>query len=482
MITRFATLLFGLAVLGGCAPNSIYRQHSQPGKSPVAITVDAKQRLILSQVESIMGTGKDKIAFRRFCAEPSPDAFSVLAQSASGGGSLGLDSTAKTLNAAIQAAFASSETGTTIPRTQTINMLREMMFRTCERYLSGAISKVEVPIIAIRDQRVMVSILAIEQLTGAVTPRPVIINASGSASTGQSTAEAMKLLAAARAELVAADEALAEANGEKSKADTATEVVGGCEALKKLDQPDSTKLAACTKAEGLVAAASEKREAASTFYKQQAALGKAGQGVSGASTTGSGTTSDPPQWSLAQATAVAGVATTVKEIVNKTFDQDETQFFCFKMISDPDVRDATKRAEDARQTAGPTVNDACLNYIVTRVDRDRQVKLNEAKSLGMTEPQFDSAVQRGEMMRNAQDTLVTFVKLCVMDPAKRAKLDAALKPEAQLNDYYPQFKAAIGTAAATKPDLVQVESFVRNLGYNNSVADAFSVLAETSCN
>jgi hypothetical protein len=63
-------------------------------------------------------------------------------------------------------------------------MLKEMMYRTCERYLNGQISELEYPIIAARDQRIMTSILAIEQLTGGVFQKPVVIGGGGNASAG----------------------------------------------------------------------------------------------------------------------------------------------------------------------------------------------------------------------------------------------------------------------------------------------------------
>ncbi|RYE00645.1 MAG: hypothetical protein EOP61_13405, partial [Sphingomonadales bacterium] len=207
MIRRIGLVASLLLALSACS-GAIHKETRLRGNDPVAITVDARQRLILSQwdpYETSAAPGEVKPVFRRYCAEPSPDMFTVLGVAASGSGTLGLDSDAKTLNAALQAAFSSSETGTTIPRTQTINMLREMMFRTCERYLSGAISKAQFQTIAARDQRIMVSILAIEQLTGSITPPPVIINSSGNASTGFDPTELSETLTALHTKSVEAE-------------------------------------------------------------------------------------------------------------------------------------------------------------------------------------------------------------------------------------------------------------------------------------
>jgi ABC-type uncharacterized transport system auxiliary subunit len=137
-----ATSLFAAAVLvalAGCSANhhSIYRH--QVVEAPSLTVVDAKQRAILSAAPK---TGKVAENLR-FCAEPSPDVFAVIAQALSAGGSFGQNGDPKTVQAALNAAFSSSEQGSTIPRTQTTNMLREVMYRTCERFISGGISAVE---------------------------------------------------------------------------------------------------------------------------------------------------------------------------------------------------------------------------------------------------------------------------------------------------------------------------------------------------
>ena len=204
-----------LAGTAACTANhhAVFRQTTLGGSDDRIITVDAKQRSIL-----VAGGGSD--SDRRFCAEPSPDVFSVVAQALSAGGSFGQGADPASVEAALNAAFSSSEQGSSIPRTQTINMLRELMYRTCERYLSGGYDALELSVQAIRDQRLMVSILAIEQLTGAVTPRPVLIGASGNASAGASSEaivrldEARKARDRAAATYTSASTAYDEVNGE----------------------------------------------------------------------------------------------------------------------------------------------------------------------------------------------------------------------------------------------------------------------------
>ena len=85
-------------------------------------------------------------------------------------------------------AAAIAQSGATIERTQTVNLLRESLYRTCERYLSGAISKPTLIVQAARDQRAMVTVLAIEQLTRAIRPAATIISAGPTSATVPNTA------------------------------------------------------------------------------------------------------------------------------------------------------------------------------------------------------------------------------------------------------------------------------------------------------
>lgn len=109
------------------------------------------------------------------CAEPSPDALSTLATSTSGeAGYKDRLSLAFTL--------AQQEAGSFVGlRTQTIQLLRDSMYRMCEAYLSGAIAPAEYSLMLRRYQRTMVALLAIEQMTQVVRAPAMAHSASGSA-------------------------------------------------------------------------------------------------------------------------------------------------------------------------------------------------------------------------------------------------------------------------------------------------------------
>lgn len=222
-----ALLLFSIG-LSGCAElNSIHRTERIPvaQKEGEIITVDAKQRHLLIMPEF------DTEAHTRWrvCAEAAPDVFSAFA--ASGG--------AKGDKSGGEVSFASAETAASIERTQTINLLRESFYRTCERYASGAINRTQFIIQAARDQRSMVAVLSVEQLTGAVRPRSTIISGPGTAASTISGADAAALVDDYNKRLKTAEGAQESA---KKAVDSAKKDGGVCADGEKKDEAACTAL------------------------------------------------------------------------------------------------------------------------------------------------------------------------------------------------------------------------------------------------
>ena len=152
-------LLTCLTVSSCARLTSIYRSETIPTEGARVVAVDAKQRLLLTNT---VGNSKQRI--RRFCAEPPPDVFTALATSLGADLSLGAGPDPST---AAKFASSISENASTVERSQTVNVLREVMYRNCERFLSGAITTDEFIVQAARDQRLIIHVLAIEQITGA---------------------------------------------------------------------------------------------------------------------------------------------------------------------------------------------------------------------------------------------------------------------------------------------------------------------------
>ncbi len=158
-------IAFCSAIMGGCA--NLNAVHNVTGLDDnffhknKMVAMDAKQRVVISSAEG--GT-------LRYCAEPSPDAFSVFSAS--------LDASAKykdSVSAGLKQAMAESGTSLTA-RTQSIQLMRDAMYRLCEARMNGAISDADYVDMQSRYQKSMTVLMAIESLTGAVFPPPAILN------------------------------------------------------------------------------------------------------------------------------------------------------------------------------------------------------------------------------------------------------------------------------------------------------------------
>lgn len=187
MANRILSLLVLVFIVSGCA-NWTHYTKSKPlvreGNTASALVMDAKQRVIISanqtedadsissatSVSNSKGSAYSNTAsstqtipssILRVCAEPSPDALSALSASQSGSFGDG--------KVNIAAALALAESAGSIGlRTQTIQLMRDAMYRLCEGYLSGSLSNTAFETLHRRFQTSMVAILAIEQLTGVV--------------------------------------------------------------------------------------------------------------------------------------------------------------------------------------------------------------------------------------------------------------------------------------------------------------------------
>ena len=102
------SLLAITVVMSGCTANqkAIHKVDNLYGKGPVIVSVDAKQRAIVANWRKYQGSGvRADEQTRRFCSEPSPDVFSVVAQALSVGGSFGQSAAPASIEAALNAAF-----------------------------------------------------------------------------------------------------------------------------------------------------------------------------------------------------------------------------------------------------------------------------------------------------------------------------------------------------------------------------------------
>ncbi len=246
---KLTCVVCALILITGCRAIPIHNTDSLESGGKV-IFVGAKQRGVITNVVK-SEDGMNSVL--RICSEPPPDVFSAIAASLAANAS-----PAKGGAVSVGLSASLSENAATIERTQTINILRESMYRTCERYMSGAISENEFIVQAARDQRVMAAVLAIEQLTGvqkaASTALTTASSAMSSAVSGGLSPEAMTALQEARKDYANLQ---VKANAKKKEADD-SKPVGACSGLdgnttdgNTTDEDKKNKLTLCKEAEDL---------------------------------------------------------------------------------------------------------------------------------------------------------------------------------------------------------------------------------------
>lgn len=232
--------------LSGCSANwvSIDRETSIPAVARTsrdqtvtnavgmgkAIHLDAKQRVVLTRYPNVA------------CAEPSPDALSAIAVSAS-------ESLSKEDRLSLAQNLALSEAAGSIGlRTQSIQLMRDAMYRLCEGYYSDALGPLSYETMLRRFQSSMVAILAIEQLTGTIRPPTIVLGGSASAGAAEQVAKYTELLDKAR---TAATDAKSAAAAAKIEAEKATKAVDEMTTEQKQKQEQAAKESDATKRKAL---------------------------------------------------------------------------------------------------------------------------------------------------------------------------------------------------------------------------------------
>jgi hypothetical protein len=162
--------------------------------SGLAIHLDAPQRLVFSKPGFI-------------CAEPSPDALQAYASS------LGFGVNIPGSAAAEVAQALATSAGSIGLRTQSITLMRDHLYRICEAYYNRAITELDVAQLLRRSQDMTLGVLAIEQLTGAVAARQVMIAKSANADVSGNVADTRALLSSARESELSARDSLSKAEG-----------------------------------------------------------------------------------------------------------------------------------------------------------------------------------------------------------------------------------------------------------------------------
>ena len=300
-----------LIFAGGCANwTHAYRDFDVDDGSGAVI--DIKQRAIIASKRYNEDTGR---IMTMVCAEPSPDALSALSAQLAAEADVPSQVSARLAGAfQEQAAFVGL-------RTQTIQLLRDEMYRLCESFLNGSLNQNQYDMLLRRYQKYMVALMAIEQLTGVVRVPVVAINTQGSAEVGKTIARKQKQIQDIDAK------------------------IANFEAAKKKDGITDAEKAELDKQINAEKAKKSKLE-------------KEIESAAGALVTGSGSTQIEVQGTTI--TISTGVAEVVKEIVLKILMTDDLGQICFSYLSN----DANRFGE---------LSQPCKDYINSTVEYNQVI-------------------------------------------------------------------------------------------------------------
>lgn len=327
--------------LNGCANwSSVYRKKSLSDDVTV-VSVDAKQRFLLS------AAARDDSGvyqhFRKLCAEPSPDVFSAFAAALEG------SAQTEAFEAALKASF--SENAATIGlRTQAIQLLRDGMYRICEGMMNKSIDQDDFMTLHQRYQRIMVTLVAIEQLTGAVAPPSVAIETSSYTGGPARLPGLQDALKQAKEQLGESEETLASESGATYAEDADGD--GEDQDLKCLEF-DGEVDERPTECEDYFAATddvTEKKESVQSLEKQ---IDAAQEEII---TSASGNVTflrEPGRGIVLSDVSVESVTSTIQQMVNQLFNVDfDTALRAIKTYDCPNIRgqaEALKQAGESIQ-------------------------------------------------------------------------------------------------------------------------------------
>lgn len=370
MGNRFNVIVcaLGISALAGCANfNAVKKDFVL--KDGASVSIDAKQRAIYSVRSTDSSDSGNPVTRDVVCAEPSPDALSALAAN------LGVDLTvaAKSLGLAYGTQEGAASIGL---RTQTIQTLRDAMYRLCEGYAGGALDDVGFVRLQRRYQAVMLGLLAIEQLTGATVANQATIGGNGAAKVGNSFGQVSTLItdtrqkqivaqatATQKADAVAAkkkDVAAAEAALKKATEEAAGQETPALKAAKEAQSARGGELAAAegelAKAKQDVALATADLDSLEQLRKEMdraSAVTSASAQLSGATHAAQGTT---------DAEATKRVAQAVENIVTTIVNHDYSKEACMDWLLSRSMRDSYLKGGggDRRETLAKVQVDMCL--------------------------------------------------------------------------------------------------------------------------
>lgn len=378
------------------------------GKNGVAIHLDAQQRLVMFHLN-------------KYCAEPSPDALASYAAS------LGFGISNSSKNAASLAQGIQSAAGSIGLRTQSITLMRDALYRMCEAANNGNLDSVQVSRLLHQSQDLTAVVLAVEQLTGAVTTNQIVLDGTTSSDATSSLVSNQQALDSVRKSEATKktdfeNATKAKQAAEKVVADKDVELKAAQGKLDALPtdakQPDrdaattarDKKQSELNLAQNDLKTASEQYELSKKIYADAVALTQqieaqkdAAMANANASTSTSGHFAPPTQRIelTRDKDATIAIAATVKEMVLAVLEKDYSDDVCLGyLITHEDSNEATNPIDDAikqyenERNQNPAVlkklyekkehkaraEEACRSILKKKADKEERRLLEEKKA------------------------------------------------------------------------------------------------------
>lgn len=378
------TLLAAALALCGCAELATSTKNVDLRNTSIAI--DAKQRVVTSSVVvTEERDSENKLKSRQtrpiICAEPSPDALSVI------GASTGLSANRGDEDA-VKLATALSESAASIGlRTQSIQLLRDAMYRLCEGYAAGAMTEPEFAAMQRRYQSTMLGVLAIEQLTGPVVAAQVLLTSAAESRAGAGADDAAVDAAKTASEAAEKKVIAAQSNVDTQKARVETltnerkKLNDDLLAEKEKEKPDDATVKQLgenlkAKNEDLQGARIDLKEARDELKLAQAIaldakqeLNSARSAVAAAAKAG-GELGAVARWNAKSSQHLTKGVVAIVEEVNESFDRDA----CLNVVTEY-IRnaDAISKAKSAGKPLNTAVLDAALKACAEILEREKAV-------------------------------------------------------------------------------------------------------------
>ena len=231
-----------ILMLASCSANYKSINHKiDLGNQVSARSIDAKQRLVYSYPR------KNNNGNLVVCSEPSPDVFSVYASALAANATKGED-----LKAAFE--FTSSETGGAIGlRTESIQLLRDAMYRLCEAYAAGGLNQQQYNSLLSKYQKSMVTLIAIANLTGSALPSQIVLSNTSSIAMNSDLFKAKEQLDKAQKDVAEIEKKITAKEKEKKTVEEAL----GDDLAKCTDDSVTTKPEKCAELKTVNAAISQ---------------------------------------------------------------------------------------------------------------------------------------------------------------------------------------------------------------------------------